>query len=128
VPGATDCRPSFVYWQLLLFSKFNCTTELEQDFTSKMAPPSANELDRHESPSTLPTEGVTKDKRNYKLAIPNEMPLPEPYIAQEDPYKEREYQKGRLALAFRIFAKLGFDEGIAGHITYRVSIPHVRRL
>jgi len=35
------------------------------------------------------------------------------------PYEEREYQKVRLALAFRIFAKLGFDEGVAGHITLR---------
>ena len=92
-----------------------------------MKPPSANEVDRHESLSTLLTD-ITKDKWNHKLAIPNEMPLPKPYVAQEDPYKEREYQKGRLALAFRIFAKLGFDEGVAGHITYRVSSPHVRRL
>jgi len=37
----------------------------------------------------------------------------------DNPYEEREYQKGRLALAFRIFAKLGFDEGVAGHITLR---------
>ncbi|KAH7066411.1 class II aldolase/adducin N-terminal [Paraphoma chrysanthemicola] len=36
-----------------------------------------------------------------------------------DRYKEREYQKGRLALAFRLFAKYGFDEGVAGHITLR---------
>ncbi|KAG9236413.1 class II aldolase/adducin N-terminal [Amylocarpus encephaloides] len=36
-----------------------------------------------------------------------------------DPLKEREYQKGRLTLAFRIFAKFGFDEGVAGHITLR---------
>jgi ribulose-5-phosphate 4-epimerase/fuculose-1-phosphate aldolase len=39
----------------------------------------------------------------------------------KDKYEEREYQKGRLALAFRIFAKFGFDEGVAGHITLRVS-------
>ncbi|KAJ3540285.1 hypothetical protein NM208_g416 [Fusarium decemcellulare] len=36
-----------------------------------------------------------------------------------DPYEERQYLKGRLALAFRIFAKKGFDEGVAGHITVR---------
>jgi len=47
------------------------------------------------------------------------MPLPIPKSQAEDPYKEREYQKHRLALAFRIFAKLGFDEGVAGHITLR---------
>ncbi|RVD89338.1 uncharacterized protein DFL_000351 [Arthrobotrys flagrans] len=37
----------------------------------------------------------------------------------DDPYKAREYYKGRLTLAFRIFAKYGFDEGVAGHITFR---------
>ncbi|KAF2400319.1 class II aldolase/adducin domain-containing protein [Trichodelitschia bisporula] len=37
----------------------------------------------------------------------------------EDKYKEREYLKGRLAGAFRIFGKYGFDEGVAGHITLR---------
>jgi len=38
----------------------------------------------------------------------------------QDKYKEREYLKGRLAAAFRIFGKYGFDEGVAGHITLRV--------
>jgi hypothetical protein len=37
----------------------------------------------------------------------------------EDKYQEREYLKGRLALAFRIFGKLGFEEGVVGHITLR---------
>lgn len=37
----------------------------------------------------------------------------------EDKVEEREYLKGRLAAAFRIFAKYGFDEGVAGHITLR---------
>ncbi|KAF1813765.1 arad-like aldolase/epimerase [Eremomyces bilateralis CBS 781.70] len=37
----------------------------------------------------------------------------------DDPYKERDYLKGRLAAAFRIFGKFGFDEGVAGHITVR---------
>ncbi|KAF2724638.1 arad-like aldolase/epimerase [Polychaeton citri CBS 116435] len=37
----------------------------------------------------------------------------------EDKYEEREYLKGRLAAAFRIFGKYGFDEGFAGHITMR---------
>lgn len=41
----------------------------------------------------------------------------------DDPYKEREYLKGRLALAFRIFAKYGYDEGVAGHITLKVCRP-----
>ena len=37
----------------------------------------------------------------------------------EDKYEEREYLKGRLTAALRIFGKLGFEEGIAGHITVR---------
>ncbi|ERT01418.1 hypothetical protein HMPREF1624_02664 [Sporothrix schenckii ATCC 58251] len=36
-----------------------------------------------------------------------------------DPLKYRSWLKHRLALAFRIFAKHGFMEGIAGHITVR---------
>ncbi|VUC30662.1 unnamed protein product [Clonostachys rosea] len=37
----------------------------------------------------------------------------------DNKYEEREYLKGRLALAFRLFGKFGFDEGVAGHITLR---------
>jgi ribulose-5-phosphate 4-epimerase/fuculose-1-phosphate aldolase len=36
-----------------------------------------------------------------------------------DKHEERAHLKGRLALAFRIFGKLGYDEGVAGHITLR---------
>lgn len=32
---------------------------------------------------------------------------------------EREYGKKRVAAAFRLFARFGFTEGAAGHITYR---------
>ena len=32
---------------------------------------------------------------------------------------ERQYRKERLAVAFRIFSQLGFDYGLAGHITAR---------
>ena len=51
-----------------------------------------------------------------------EMPsFPKPPVF-DDKYKEREYLKGRLAAAFRIFGKYGYDEGVAGHITLRVSL------
>jgi hypothetical protein len=87
-----------------------------------MAPPSATGTEIHEGFATMIHElDVSKEQAEHKLVIPSEMPLPTSYIANKDPYKEREYQKGRLALAFRIFAKFGFDEGVAGHITYRVS-------
>jgi len=62
--------------------------------------------------------GLTEDQVNTKsnTKVPLGFPTPPTF---DDPYKAREYQKGRLALAFRIFAKLGFDEGVAGHITLR---------
>src|SRR6266581_1063182 len=33
--------------------------------------------------------------------------------------EERRHRKERLAAAFRLFSKFGFDEGVAGHITAR---------
>lgn len=33
--------------------------------------------------------------------------------------EERTHRKQRLAAAFRVFARLGYDEGVAGHITVR---------
>lgn len=46
------------------------------------------------------------------------MPGPQKF---DDKLEEREYLKKKLAIAFRIFAKFGFDEGVAGHITLRVG-------
>ncbi len=40
-------------------------------------------------------------------------------MAFDDPAEERLYRKQRLAAAFRLFSKFGFDEGVAGHITAR---------
>ena len=52
-------------------------------------------------------------------------------VATQDPLKlpappsfatlaeERQYRKQRLAGAFRLFSRFGFDEGVAGHITAR---------
>ncbi|NET87406.1 MAG: class II aldolase/adducin family protein [Kamptonema sp. SIO1D9] len=47
-----------------------------------------------------------------------ELQLPEPptFNSVED---ERHHRKQRLAAAFRLFARYGFDEGVAGHITAR---------
>src|SRR6202042_3503766 len=35
---------------------------------------------------------------------------------------ERQHRKERLAAGFRLFAKFGFEEGVAGHITARDPI------
>jgi len=87
-----------------------------------MAPPSAT--NGHETASngqevaTATHEpGLTKRQAEKKNVTMPKFPGPKTNFV--DKYEEREYQKGRLALAFRIFAKLGYDEGVAGHITLR---------
>ncbi|KAH8646987.1 class II aldolase/adducin N-terminal [Tricladium varicosporioides] len=89
-----------------------------------MAPPSAIHVVDDTGASIPPTKApsepatsthdpdLTKEHASVKMAMPGPPRF-------EDKLREREYQKGRLALAFRIFAKLGFDEGVAGHITLR---------
>jgi ribulose-5-phosphate 4-epimerase/fuculose-1-phosphate aldolase len=44
------------------------------------------------------------------------IPSPPKFATLEE---ERRHRKQRLAAAFRLFAKFGFDEGVAGHITAR---------
>ncbi|KAF2493318.1 arad-like aldolase/epimerase [Lophium mytilinum] len=85
-----------------------------------MAPPSATNTESNGS-STKPTAtaphepGLSEEKAKEKIAT-SHWPRPPKF---DDPYKERAYLKGRLAAAFRIFGKYGFDEGVAGHITMR---------
>lgn len=45
--------------------------------------------------------------------------VPHDPFAERSPEEERQHRKERLAAAFRIFGRLGFDEGVAGHITAR---------
>lgn len=45
-----------------------------------------------------------------------EIPKPPKFERIED---ERRHRQERLAAAFRLFARYGFDEGVAGHITVR---------
>ncbi len=44
------------------------------------------------------------------------IPRPPTFATMEE---ERQHRKRRLAAAFRLFARFGFDEGVAGHITAR---------
>ncbi|KAF2449214.1 arad-like aldolase/epimerase [Karstenula rhodostoma CBS 690.94] len=82
-----------------------------------MSPPSATEPHRNgdSKPSNAaPLEpGISETEASVQKT---KIPGPPKF---DDPYKERAYLKGRLAAAFRIFGKFGFDEGVAGHITLR---------
>lgn len=49
-------------------------------------------------------------------SIPGNLPTPPTFTNVHD---ERRYKKEILAGSFRLFSKYGFDEGAAGHITFR---------
>lgn len=68
-------------------------------------------------PSPMNLETNKYPSGNPDLVLPADVPKGPPVF--EDKFEERKYLKHRLALAFRIFAKFGFAEGIAGHITLR---------
>ena len=71
-------------------------------------------------PSSLkPTNSVPLEPGISEARAKIEMPKFPGYPKFTDKYVERDYLKGRLAGAFRIFGKYGFDEGVAGHITLR---------
>jgi len=74
-----------------------------------MSPPSATEP-AHEVPLE---PGVTKSQARQEVI---NFPGPPTF---EDKFEERKHLKGKLAAAFRIFGKRGYDEGVAGHITVR---------
>lgn len=83
-----------------------------------MPPPSATtneaQADSSKLSNAAPLEpGLSESQA--KLQMPN-IPAPPKF---DDKLEERDYLKGRLAAAFRIFGKYGFDEGVAGHITLR---------
>jgi ribulose-5-phosphate 4-epimerase/fuculose-1-phosphate aldolase len=104
-----------------------------------MAPPTATET--YVDVATKDNPMVPADGFREPNGQPNGTATHEPGLKQDgvsvqmqkfpsppkftDKYEEREFLKGRLALAFRIFGKLGFDEGVAGHITLRDPVdPH----
>ena len=83
-----------------------------------MSPPSATMIETYNSVSQPSNLAVTRNgpvDNEAKVQMPK-FPGPPSF---DDKYEEREYLKGRLAAAFRIFGKYGFDEGVAGHITLR---------
>ena len=58
------------------------------------------------------------DNQNFAAVATGGIPYPGiPKI--EDPYKKRQWQLEHMAGAFRVFARMGFTEGAAGHISVR---------
>ena len=74
--------------------------------------------------ATITVPQNTEPASSEKFAIPQEdVGFTEPPQSQfTDKAAEREYIKGRLAAAYRIFGHFGLNEGAAGHITVRDPI------
>lgn len=81
---------------------------------TQTTPPDGFNAPAAQPPSSAPLEPKLSRDANVMQGL--NFPQPPKF---EDKYDEREYLKGRLAAAFRIFGKYGFDEGVAGHITLR---------
>ena len=81
---------------------------------TQTTPPKGLDTPSAQPAGTAPHE--PKLERDATVIAGRAFPAPPTFT---DPYEEREYLKGRLAAAFRIFGKYGFDEGVAGHITLR---------
>jgi len=78
----------------------------------------ANGNDCHTTPTPAILDSVVHEDAAVKALTSNILGPPK----FDDPHEARDFLKGRLAAAFRIFGKYGFDEGVAGHITLRVCV------
>lgn len=102
----------------------------EQVHTDNGAAPAVQPPPTHQAPDEHVSSGSTAgpfsqepspEKPTYQqLNEQQGKDIPRPLVF-EDKLVERAYLKQRLAAAFRIFGRHGFDEGVAGHITVRVS-------
>lgn len=63
--------------------------------------------------SAMPESAMITPAQTQKMPKIPQMPV------FESAAEERLHRKQRLAAAFRLFSKFGFDEGVAGHITAR---------
>jgi ribulose-5-phosphate 4-epimerase/fuculose-1-phosphate aldolase len=68
--------------------------------------------------STTLKEPPSKEASKAAMKMADMLGLPKIPVFS-DPIEERRHRKERLAAAFRLFSKFGFDDGVAGHITAR---------
>lgn len=81
-----------------------------------MAPPTATETVTNTVTMQAPqsSQAAGAERTNIKMQLPS-VPV------FEDKVEEREYLKGRLAAAFRIFGDKGYDEGML--LLHFTSLP-----
>lgn len=73
-------------------------------------------------PLAISKSATDKSDKYSKTAGTDVGFLSPPKLQFNNKYEERDYIKGRLAGAYRIFGHYGLNEGVAGHITVRDPI------
>ncbi|KAL2753088.1 hypothetical protein ACRALDRAFT_1066013 [Sodiomyces alcalophilus JCM 7366] len=95
------------------------TTTTRTMFLSNAPPPPVKRLVPYSQQPTTTDPTVSRATQGG-IGL-QQQPIPSPRVFG-DKFEEREYLKGRLVLAFRLFAKHNLDEGLTGHITLRDPI------
>lgn len=73
-----------------------------------------------EHTEALTSRGYALDERgSHNLAMGMPAPYPVPQFSSEEKHLERKWALEHMAAAFRVFARFGYTEGVAGHITVR---------
>jgi hypothetical protein len=88
--------------------------------------PTATEINDHKAvkghPDSSAKNGAAQNSgpaASQKESTGFGFPQPPKYASLEE---ERQARKERLCLAYRVFGTMGYDEGVAGHLTYRDPI------
>ncbi|KAK3058795.1 hypothetical protein LTR09_000360 [Extremus antarcticus] len=90
-----------------------------------MATQTLTQTTEHSIPLALSQSATDKSNKSDKFTKTAGQDvgfLSPPELEFNNKYEEREYIKGRLAGAYRIFGHYGLNEGVAGHITVRDPI------
>lgn len=88
---------------------------------SKPIKHSASFATSSEAIAPAPEPAAAQENQNFAAVATGGIPYPGiPKI--EDPYQKRQWQLEHMAGAFRVFARLGFTEGAAGHISVRDTV------
>jgi len=94
-------------------------TDLSAALQNTPTPQSAPVPQNTPAPPSAPTLQNTPDTPSLQRHAPLRKFWFDDVPPRESVAAERRYRQERLAVAFRLFARYGFDQGLAGHITAR---------
>ena len=69
--------------------------------------------------SNVTIAGEGSAPKSQEAPSANKLPKKSGIPTFENKYEERKWAKAQMAAAFRVFAKLGYADGVAGHVSLR---------